>query len=575
MTAHYIADTDALGLGRPDHEPLATETIDAIVALIAALIERGAAYAVDGDVYFRVRRDPSYGALSHRAARRDGPGRGRRDRRPGLKEDPLDFALWKAQKEGEDTAWDAPWGRGRPGWHIECSAMAEELLGVGFDVHGGGNDLVFPHHENEAAQTRMARDAELARIWMHNGMLQMGGGEDGQVGRQHRAAARRRSSAWGRDALVLFFSTATTASRCASPTRRSPRPQTRGRGACASSAGRLAPGPSPDGPGAAEGALLRRAGRRLQHPAGARGAGEWVREANSARGRRGRAPTCARCSASSASRTCSTRVEGAARGGRRAGRGAPGRARGARLRPRRPPARRDRRARLDRPRRRRRASSSSPRRVIVYGRNPVHEALRAGRRPVHARVGDQGRGARAVAAAGVRVDASTRRSDRRPAAAATPTRASAPRPGPTPTPTRRSCSRRPTRADRRARRGPGRPEPRRDRADGRVRRARPACVHPRAPRAEVTPAACKASAGAVEHLPIARVRNLADFLADAKAAGCGATARRPTAAAPYDGARLHGRVVLVLGAEGKGLRPRVAAAATSSWRCRCAAAWSR
>ena len=93
-----------------------------------------------------------------------------------LKEDPLDFALWKAQKPGEDTAWDAPWGRGRPGWHIECSAMAEELLGVGLDIHGGGNDLIFPHHENEAAQTRMAHGgADLARIWMHNGMLQMDG----------------------------------------------------------------------------------------------------------------------------------------------------------------------------------------------------------------------------------------------------------------------------------------------------------------------------------------------------------------------------------------------------------------
>jgi len=90
------------------------------------------------------------------------------------KEDPLDFALWKAHKDGEDTVWFAPWGRGRPGWHIECSAMAEEKLGVGFHIHGGGNDLVFPHHENEAAQTRMARDAELAQIWMHNGMLQFG-----------------------------------------------------------------------------------------------------------------------------------------------------------------------------------------------------------------------------------------------------------------------------------------------------------------------------------------------------------------------------------------------------------------
>ena len=114
------------------------------------------------------------------------------------KEDPLDFALWKAQKAGEDSAWDAPWGRGRPGWHIECSAMAEGLLGVGFDIHGGGLDLLFPHHENEAAQTRCARGAELARYWMHNGMLEVRRRrEDVEVGRQHRAAARgaRRATA--------------------------------------------------------------------------------------------------------------------------------------------------------------------------------------------------------------------------------------------------------------------------------------------------------------------------------------------------------------------------------------------
>ena len=91
------------------------------------------------------------------------------------KEDPLDFALWKGRKQGEDTWWEAPWGQGRPGWHIECSAMAEDALGVGFDIHGGGSDLLFPHHENEAAQTRAARGGELARIWMHNGMIQSPG----------------------------------------------------------------------------------------------------------------------------------------------------------------------------------------------------------------------------------------------------------------------------------------------------------------------------------------------------------------------------------------------------------------
>jgi cysteinyl-tRNA synthetase len=177
MTACYRADTDVLGLGRPDHEPLASETIGPIIEHIQTLIERGHAYPVDGDVYFRVRSDPAYGSLSHRQLDdmdqgEDGPGA---HPAAGRKQDPLDFALWKARKDGEDTFWSSPWGDGRPGWHIECSAMAEALLGVGFDVHGGGSDLLFPHHENEAAQTRSARGAELARLWMHNGMIQLTG----------------------------------------------------------------------------------------------------------------------------------------------------------------------------------------------------------------------------------------------------------------------------------------------------------------------------------------------------------------------------------------------------------------
>ena len=172
MTVHYVEDTSRLGLGRPDAEPRATETIDSIVGLISELIDRDAAYAVDGDVYFRVRSDPEYGSLSKR--RPDQMEQGEGVEGADRKEDPLDFALWKATKEGEDTTWDSPWGPGRPGWHIECSAMAEQYLGVDFDIHGGGIDLVFPHHENEAAQTLAARGHELAQIWMHNGMLQMG-----------------------------------------------------------------------------------------------------------------------------------------------------------------------------------------------------------------------------------------------------------------------------------------------------------------------------------------------------------------------------------------------------------------
>jgi len=176
MTEHYRADTDALGLGRPDHEPLASETIGPIVEYIQTLIERGHAYAVAGDVYFRVRSDPGYGSLSHRQLENMDQGEdAASDPLVARKEDPLDFALWKTHKPGEDTSWPAPWGVGRPGWHIECSAMAEQFLGVGFDIHGGGSDLVFPHHENEAAQTRAARGAELTKLWMHNGMIQFTG----------------------------------------------------------------------------------------------------------------------------------------------------------------------------------------------------------------------------------------------------------------------------------------------------------------------------------------------------------------------------------------------------------------
>ena len=173
MAAPTSPTPTAWASGAPTTSRPRPATIDAIVALIGRLLEGGHAYAVDGDVYFRVRSDPSYGSLSHRDVDRMDQGEGIEG--ASRKEDPLDFALWKGAKPGEDTSWPAPWGAGRPGWHIECSAMAEELLGVGFEVHGGGSDLVFPHHENEAAQTRCAHGgAELARTWMHVGMLQIG-----------------------------------------------------------------------------------------------------------------------------------------------------------------------------------------------------------------------------------------------------------------------------------------------------------------------------------------------------------------------------------------------------------------
>ncbi|MGH2871342.1 MAG: cysteine--tRNA ligase, partial [Solirubrobacteraceae bacterium] len=175
MTAAYIADTDRFGLGRPDHEPLASETIAEIVALISALIDGGHAYAAGGDVYFSVRSDSRYGELSHRDVDQleKSPPTLEGVEGADRKRDPLDFALWKALKPEEDTWWDSPWGKGRPGWHIECSAMAESLLGAGFEIHGGGSDLIFPHHENEAAQTRAARGRELARLWVHVGMVRL------------------------------------------------------------------------------------------------------------------------------------------------------------------------------------------------------------------------------------------------------------------------------------------------------------------------------------------------------------------------------------------------------------------
>jgi cysteinyl-tRNA synthetase len=202
MTAAYIEDTDGLGLGRPDHEPKATETIAAIVALIEDLVDSGHAYERGGDVYFRVSSYDGYGKLSNRPLEEMQQGEG--DDAAELKESPQDFALWKARKEGEDTWWESPWGDGRPGWHIECSAMAEAVLGVPFEVHGGGSDLVFPHHENEIAQTEAARGRPLARVWMHNGMVQMGDEKMaksvGNIRLLHGALEQ-----FGRDAFVMWM----------------------------------------------------------------------------------------------------------------------------------------------------------------------------------------------------------------------------------------------------------------------------------------------------------------------------------------------------------------------------------
>ena len=175
LTARFIAaqreDEIALGIASPDHEPRATEYVTQIIELIEQIIDRGHAYVCNnGDVYFDVRSFAEYGKLSHRNV--DDLRSGVRIELGELKKDPLDFALWKTAKPGEPS-WDSPWGAGRPGWHIECSAMSTGLLGQPFDIHGGGLDLKFPHHENEIAQSESACQGGFAHYWMHVGLLQV------------------------------------------------------------------------------------------------------------------------------------------------------------------------------------------------------------------------------------------------------------------------------------------------------------------------------------------------------------------------------------------------------------------
>ena len=173
IAAIFSSTYEALGVSEPDYEPKATEHIPEMLDLIARLIHRGLAYpAANGDVYFSVRSLESYGKLSGR--RPDELLSGARIEVSEDKNDPLDFALWKAAKPGE-PAWDSEWGPGRPGWHIECSAMALRYLGSDFAIHGGGSDLIFPHHENEIAQSEGATGETFARFWLHNGMLNLGG----------------------------------------------------------------------------------------------------------------------------------------------------------------------------------------------------------------------------------------------------------------------------------------------------------------------------------------------------------------------------------------------------------------
>lgn len=177
-TAAYFEDLHRLNVRDADSYPLATKHIQEIQDLITDLETKGFAYAVDGDVYFRVRKFDEYGKLSHRNLEDLRAGAGERvdaaDPDQIKKEDPFDFALWKAAKPGE-PAWVSPWGSGRPGWHIECSAMIQKQLGKTIDIHCGGGDLVFPHHENEIAQSECAHDRPLSTYWMHNGMVNIDG----------------------------------------------------------------------------------------------------------------------------------------------------------------------------------------------------------------------------------------------------------------------------------------------------------------------------------------------------------------------------------------------------------------
>jgi len=176
-TGTYLRQLDALSVVPPTHMPMASEHIPEIIALVQRLVESGHAYPIDGDVAFHVPSFPEYGKLSRRDL--DSQIVGARVEEDLRKRDPRDFFLWKAAKPGEPT-WDSPWGPGRPGWHVECSAMSSKYLGEGFDIHGGGSDLIFPHHENEIAQSEACGQGPLARIWMHNGMLQMGRGDEAE-----------------------------------------------------------------------------------------------------------------------------------------------------------------------------------------------------------------------------------------------------------------------------------------------------------------------------------------------------------------------------------------------------------
>ena len=201
MTADYLQNLAALGVDQIDDMPRATEHMSGICRFIQRLIDRGVAYESEGDVYFEVAKDKEYGKLSNRTTdsmQGEGGGAAARKRAPG------DFALWKGAKPGE-PAWDSPWGKGRPGWHIECSAMSHELLGETFDIHGGGLDLVFPHHENEIAQSECCHGQPMVKYWMHNGLMKAStaaGKVGGRTEREQAAAETKISRSKGAGGLA-------------------------------------------------------------------------------------------------------------------------------------------------------------------------------------------------------------------------------------------------------------------------------------------------------------------------------------------------------------------------------------
>ena len=558
MTKAYFEDTDRLGLGRPDAEPLATETIGEILQLIAELIDTGHAYESGGDVYFKVRSFAHYGKLSNR--RTEDMDQGEEAGSASLKEDPLDFALWKAHKEGEDTRWNSPWGPGRPGWHVECSAMAEAELGPSFAIHGGGSDLVFPHHENEIAQSEGA-GRPFAQVWMHNGMIETDAEKmsksEGNIFQLSEALDR-----YGREAVVAYL----ISGHYRQPLAFSPAQMDAGRRPSRAVAEFLPTahiwggvGGGPDGASPlllrrglprlptreAVGGLPRCTGGRLQHLDGdGRGlrAGRRGKSAADPRRARGR-PRDARARGARDAGRAGGRGR---RGSRAAARRTRGSAGGEGLRARRRDPRPPRRARLGGPR----LGRGRPARAeglsvgdggqFIYGRRPVEEAER-GRRAVR-------RVWRAPETSPEELERLCGSPDHQGIVAEVD-----PYPYLDGSAVLREEDSLLVALDQVQ-------DPRNLGAVCRSAEFAGAAgvVIPERRAAEVSAVVCKASAGAVEHLAVARVRNLADWLAEAKKAGYWIWGADADADDPPWGIDLSGPTVIVLGGEGKGIRPRVA-----------------